>query len=520
GIFSTLRGLASHQNTQKLFENGIYLAGRYMDGATSASRPVNAPPPQSTYENPGWFRARGTGGFSDIHHEQELRRLHDMENRLQQMERDMRQNNALARAEIDSQRRERYKLEQELEAQKAKVKDLEKVMEQQQQKQQATQHSSKSDQKSKVDSSKNKNSNADNEKSSEKQALLKKDATQDPAAANAALIATVGVVSLVMSLYSAHKASSTYSVVTFHDQLRALMEQCESVIQSTEAWISEQFLDVPDQIHEDLKLIKELLDIIHRIDPRSEKKASFPLASIAEALAWSMSAVGSLGAVGGAFIGSMTAMASGGTVVIGCALYGIISRARFNGPEYGATKTMMEVRASQILRSLGVDTSLTPALPARTTGKSPVSIIHDNRIERLRIEFERRDGHDLRDADEIDGLEVEEALRESSFSAPFVSTRKKTKQSVLSNPLISYTIPILDWIAFAVNPVHGLAVEVADVFVEVIAGDDDEDNKEVLLGGGLTAVDFDGLDMSPTATELERYRSKAPTSCSRNSTIE
>lgn len=141
-------------------------------------------------------------------------------------------------------------------------------------------------------------------------------------------------------------------------------------------------------------------------------------------MAWGMSAVGSLGAVGGVVLGSMTAMASGGTVVVGCALYGIITRARYNGPEYSAARTMMEVKAAQTLRALGV--SPTSNSPASTSG-GRATLIHDSRIERLRIEFEKREGHDLRDADEIDGLAVEEALRESSFSAPFVSQKTSAK---------------------------------------------------------------------------------------------
>ena len=148
-------------------------------------------------------------------------------------------------------------------------------------------------------------------------------------------------------------------------------------------------------------------------------------------MAWSMSAVGSIGAVGGAVIGSMTAMASGGTLVVGCALYGIISRARYNGPEYNAARAMMEVRAVQILKSLGAhpnhSSSTTPSGGGRT------SLIHESRLERLRIEFERREGLEMGDANEIDGLAVEEALLESSFSAPFVSQKLTAGSNSLSS---------------------------------------------------------------------------------------
>lgn len=141
-----------------------------------------------------------------------------------------------------------------------------------------------------------------------------------------------------------------------------------------------------------------------------------------------MSAVGSLGAVGGAVIGSMTAMASGGTLVIGCALYGIVARARYNGPEYKGARTMMELKATRILKSLGVNpASATLTASPSSVGATRTSLIHESRIDRLKLEFERRDGLDIRDADEIDGLVVEEALRESSFSAPFVSQKASAK---------------------------------------------------------------------------------------------
>lgn len=125
-------------------------------------------------------------------------------------------------------------------------------------------------------------------------------------------------------------------------------------------------------------------------------------------------------------IGSMTAMASGGTLVVGCALYGIIARARYNGPEYKGARTMLEMRAAQVLKSLGVN----PGAPSITNGgQGAKNRIHDDRIERLRIELEKREGHDMRDADEIDGLIVEEALREASFSAPYVPSSRSPMAS-------------------------------------------------------------------------------------------
>ncbi|KAF9092729.1 hypothetical protein BGX27_001731 [Mortierella sp. AM989] len=445
GIYSVFQNITKGQGLS-ILENGLYLAGRYKDGSSSTSRDRQY---QQDQYNSASSSTNGRASFSSWEREdstryknnnsrdgnsywfgrrhdrdQERERLKEMEKKLQQMEQDMRHNSAMARSEVENQRRERFKLEQELEAQKTKVKKLEEEMEEQ--RQQEADKAKKQKQKEKEESEAKEiekkkaeekaKSNSSEKNDQEKKSLLKK---EDPASitASTVLVATVGVASLAMSLYSAHKASATYSVVTFHDQLEELMRQCESVIQSTEAWISEQFLEVPDQIPEDLKMIKELMETIRRLDPRSEKKA--------ETVAWSMSAVGSLGAVGGAVIGSMTAMASGGTLVVGCALYGIVSRARYNGPEYKGARTMMELKAAQVLRSLGVN----PSAPTTTSGgNARMSLIHDSRIDRLRTEFERRDGHDLRDADEIDGLVVEDALNMESFSAPFVSQKAGAKK--------------------------------------------------------------------------------------------
>ncbi|KAG0314268.1 hypothetical protein BGZ99_008266 [Dissophora globulifera] len=423
GLFSTLQNFATSQSTRKILENGLYFAGRYIDGAAnraasgSSSRQFDE---RQSYSNSStrsrddddrhreqrsyWF------GRQDSH-DQERERLRDMEHRLQQMEREMRQNSATARSEIDTQRRERHRLEQELEAQKQKVKKMEADMEETQkaakvkQEEQRREAAQQAKSKEKGDRSKE----ASSEGKEETDTLLETSAIDHTSlAANTALMASVGAVSLAMSLYSAHKASSSYSAVTFHNQLEELMAQCEGVIQSTEAWMSEQILEVPDQIREDLKMIKELMETIQRLDPRSEKKA--------ETIAWSMSAVGSLGAVGGAVLGSMTAMASGGTIVIGCALYGIVNRTRYNGPEYKGARAMMELKAAQTLRSLGVNpSSNSPASSA--SGGTRTRLIRDSRIERLRLEFERRDGHDVCDADEIDGLAVEDTLKEFTLSA-------------------------------------------------------------------------------------------------------
>ncbi|KAF9274431.1 hypothetical protein BGZ88_003007 [Linnemannia elongata] len=432
GMFSSFKSFATSQGTQRILDNGLYFAGRYMEGSASARRSSyeddNYRYETRSRQSTSWFGSSSSNRYE--YRDQERQRLRDMEDKLRQMERDMRQQSAMARSEVDAQRRERVQLEQELESQKQKVAKLEKEVEQQQKEQEANKKKQQEEEKkkkkqeedaaaekkkkeAKQDKKDKKDKDKDKEESSS-QAVTTTDNGAD--AANMVLMATVGVASLVMSLYAAHKASSTYSVVRFHDQLELLIEQCEGVIQSTEAWMSEQFLEVPDQIRQDLKMLKELIETIQRLDPRSEKKA--------ETVAWSMSAVGSIGAVGGAVLGSMTAMASGGTLVVGCALYGIINRARFTGPEYNAAKSMMEVRAVQILKSLGVNPNASAATPSSSgRGGRSASLIHESRLERLKIEFERREGLEMGDANEIDGLAVEEALLESSFSAPFVSQK-------------------------------------------------------------------------------------------------
>ncbi|KAG0074797.1 hypothetical protein BGZ90_010456, partial [Linnemannia elongata] len=273
GMFSSFKSFATSQGTQRILDNGLYFAGRYMEGSASARR--------SSYEDDNyryetrsrqstssWFGSSSSNRYE--YRDQERQRLRDMEDKLRQMERDMRQQSAMARSEVDAQRRERVQLEQELESQKQKVAKLEKEVEQQQKEQEANKKKQQEEEKkkkkqeeeaaaekkkkeAKEDKKDKKDKDKDKEESSS-QAVTTTDNGAD--AANMVLMATVGVASLVMSLYAAHKASSTYSVVRFHDQLELLIEQCEGVIQSTEAWMSEQFLEVPDQIRQDLKMLK------------------------------------------------------------------------------------------------------------------------------------------------------------------------------------------------------------------------------------------------------------------------
>jgi len=285
GIFSSFANLANHQT----LGNGLFLAGRFMDGKTASASSARTYEREREWErerernsragNNYWF---GSTNYS--HPQQERARMREMEDRLRTMERELDQNKAMARSEVEQQRRDRFNLEQELENQRAKVQKLEQEVEKEQKKRekekkdqdekekqrkkQEEKEKGKEKQKSEVASTKE-SKEGDEDSNSSKAVVREDDAVK---AAKAVLVATVGVASLVMAFYSAHKASSTYSVITFHSQLEQLMSQCDGVVQSTEAWISEQFLEVPDQIRQDLKLIKELMETIHRLDPRSEKK--------------------------------------------------------------------------------------------------------------------------------------------------------------------------------------------------------------------------------------------------------
>lgn len=254
-----------------------------MDGSASARRSSyeddHRYDTRSRQSTSSWFGSSSSNRYE--YRDQERQRLEDMEDRMRQMERNMRQQSAMARSEVDAQRRERVQLEQELESQKQKVAKLEKEVEQQQKEQEANKKKQQEEEKKKrkqeeeaAAEKKKKEAKGDKKDKDKEKSSSQEVTTTDSGAdaANAVLMATVGVASLVMSLYAAHKASSTYSVVRFHDQLELLIEQCEGVIQSTEAWMSEQFLEVPDQIRQDLKMLKELIETIQRLDPRSEKK--------------------------------------------------------------------------------------------------------------------------------------------------------------------------------------------------------------------------------------------------------
>lgn len=132
--------------------------------------------------------------------------------------------------------------------------------------------------------------------------------------------AAAGVLSL--SLYSTYQASVQFSEISFHNQLELLIAQVKSILQSTEVWIQEHDKmedKVPEQVRKDVLELNQLLDLLVRLDPRSNKKV--------EAAGWGVGALGGLSALGGLALGSATAMTGGAALVVGGAIVMISSKA-------------------------------------------------------------------------------------------------------------------------------------------------------------------------------------------------
>lgn len=127
---------------------------------------------------------------------------------------------------------------------------------------------------------------------------------------------------LSLSLYSTYQATVTFNEVSFHNQLEILISQVQSIVQSTEVWIEEHDKmddEIPNQVRNDLVQLKQLIDLLVRLDPRANKKI--------EAVGWSCGAVGGLSALGGVALGSATALTGGAALVIGGAIVMISSKA-------------------------------------------------------------------------------------------------------------------------------------------------------------------------------------------------
>lgn len=127
---------------------------------------------------------------------------------------------------------------------------------------------------------------------------------------------------LSLSLYSTYQASVQFSEISFHNQLELLIAQVKSILQSTEVWIQEHDkMDdkIPEQVRSDVTQLNQLLDLLVRLDPRSNKKV--------EAAGWGVGALGGLSALGGLALGSATAMTGGAALVVGGAIVMISSKA-------------------------------------------------------------------------------------------------------------------------------------------------------------------------------------------------
>ncbi|CAO3698878.1 hypothetical protein G6F70_008009 [Rhizopus microsporus] len=138
---------------------------------------------------------------------------------------------------------------------------------------------------------------------------------------------------LSFSLYSTYKASAAFSEISFHNQLEILLSQVQAILQSTDIWIREHEKlgdKVPNQVRSDVAYLKELVDFIERLDPRSHKKM--------ETAGWGCGALGGLSALGGIVVGS-TAIATGGAALaIGGAIVMISSKAQ------GSSKSTLGAR--------------------------------------------------------------------------------------------------------------------------------------------------------------------------------
>ncbi|KAG0231126.1 hypothetical protein BGW41_002320 [Actinomortierella wolfii] len=462
GFFDKLKGAASSRTGRQLFSDGAYMAGRYMHGAAASSssstrtrtydndyyytrlrqeepkdgryytHSQQARQASSSTSSPPYFKVfphlNALFGFQQndsSERDQERARLRELEERLEAFEREYERQDMYSRREQERINQERRQLVQELEEHRKKVKKLEKALQEEQDAKKKSQEKSEEEKektKKKEEDKKKKEDEKDKEDKETKEEKQKDGQVDTVAKTNdpdLLVMAVVGVTSLAVALYSAHRASKTYSTVSFHDQLEILLDQCRSVIQSAEAWMSEQVLEVPQQMREDVIMIKELLDSINRLDARSEKKA--------ETVAWSGSALGSLGVLGGVALSSMTAVASGGTLIVGCALYGIVSRARYNGVEYKAARTMVELKVAQLLKVLGTgdynpalqNTSIFGKQSQKNSEQQGSSLeapakggaAYQRRLEKLRLQFQRRASEEMADADEVTDLQIEAELQ-------------------------------------------------------------------------------------------------------------
>ncbi|KAL0078639.1 hypothetical protein J3Q64DRAFT_1765490 [Phycomyces blakesleeanus] len=168
---------------------------------------------------------------------------------------------------------------------------------------------------------------------------------------NGMLLKSAAVVgALSMSVYSTYHASSLLGDVKFHDQLELLLTHVEGIVQSTSVWISEREKlgdFVPEQVKKDLSQLKQLIEYLGRLDPRSEKRT--------EAAGWGIGAVGSLSVLGGVAYGSAAIMTGGAVVVLGGLLVSVSTMARYSGKRTEGARVVLEGQVRSILETCKKD---------------------------------------------------------------------------------------------------------------------------------------------------------------------
>lgn len=162
------------------------------------------------------------------------------------------------------------------------------------------------------------------------------------------------IAALTLSLYSAHRASLSWGEITFQSQLELLTTHVKAALESTTAWIKDRkdMNDpVPDILLRDVARLQELLSLIERLDSRREKRM--------ETAGWSISAAGSLSVLGGIALGwTDQALTLSGAAMVGGIVFGIISRNRWNGPAWKASKSVLEARLTSLVREITSDAAI------------------------------------------------------------------------------------------------------------------------------------------------------------------
>ncbi|OZJ02062.1 hypothetical protein BZG36_04966 [Bifiguratus adelaidae] len=189
---------------------------------------------------------------------------------------------------------------------------------------------------------------SDEEEEGKDKAVVKRQTSTD--LVRLASYSMTGLATLTLSLYSAYKTTNVWGEVTFHDQLELLINHVQTIIASIESWITERETlgdIVPDLVRRDVQRIKEIADLVQRLDPRSEKKM--------EATGWAVASVGGLGVLGGLVVGSATVLSGGTFLAVGGLMVGFASRGRFSGRQYQGAKAMLESQVRIALEKLEKD---------------------------------------------------------------------------------------------------------------------------------------------------------------------